>query len=46
MTHFVEKVKTFNTVAGTQEVFDVRKTAMYTGLILEEVAELIESYNA
>jgi hypothetical protein len=43
---FVEKVKEFNAIAGTCEVLDTRKAAMYTGLILEEVAELIESYNA
>jgi hypothetical protein len=44
VTHFVEKVKEFNELAGTKEELDVRKAAMYTGLILEEVAELIESY--
>jgi hypothetical protein len=45
MTDFVAKVKEFNEIAGTKEVFDERKVALYTGLILEEVAELIESYD-
>lgn len=45
MNDFVSKVKKFNEIAGTTAVFDRRKTAMYTGLILEEVAELIESYD-
>lgn len=44
MTHFVEKVKEFNEISGTKEEFNPRKTALYTGLILEEVAELIASY--
>lgn len=44
MTDFVSKVKEFNEIAGTLEVFDTRKVALYTGLILEEVAELIEAY--
>lgn len=45
MSDFIAKVKEFNDIAGTPEVFDTRKVALYTGLILEEVAELIESYN-
>ena len=44
MTHFVEKVKEFNEISGTKEEFNPRKTTLYTGLILEEVAELIASY--
>ena len=44
MTDFVEKVREFNAVAGTPETFDARKVGLYTGLILEEVAELIASY--
>lgn len=43
---FVSKVKLFNDIAGTKEVFDQRKAAMYVGLILEEVAEMIESFKA
>jgi len=42
---FVEKVKLFNSIAGTKEEFNSRKCALYTGLILEEVAELIHAYN-
>lgn len=41
MTDFVSKVKEFNTIAGTDEVFDTRKVALYIGLCLEEMAELI-----
>lgn len=44
MTDFVSKVKEFNQIAGTPEKFDPRKTCLYTGLVLEEVAELIDSY--
>lgn len=44
MTDFVEKVREFNAVAGTPEMFNARKVGLYTGLILEEVAELIASY--
>jgi hypothetical protein len=43
---FAEKVKEFNAIAGTPEEFNPRKCALYTGLILEEVAELIESYDS
>lgn len=46
MTDFVNKVKEFNTTAGTLEEFNPRKCALYTGLILEEVEELLEAYNA
>ena len=42
---FVEGVKEFNNIAGTPEEFDPRKVALYTGLILEEVRELLETYN-
>lgn len=42
---FVEGVKEFNYIAGTPEEFDPRKVALYTGLILEEVRELLETYN-
>lgn len=44
MTDFVSKVKEFNQIAGTPEEFNPRKTCLYTGLVLEEVAELIDSY--
>lgn len=41
---FVEKILQFNRIAGkTGETFDARDTSLYIGLILEEVAELIES---
>ena len=43
MRDFVKEVKEFNAIAGTPEVFDKRKAALYTGLIFEELAELIES---
>jgi len=42
---FVEGVKEFNQIAGTPEEFNPRKVALYTGLILEEVRELLETYN-
>ena len=41
---FVEKVKQFNEIAGTPEVFNTRKAALYTGLQLEEMAEKIEAF--
>jgi hypothetical protein len=41
---FVRKVQLFNAIAGTKEEFNQRKAAMYVGLILEEVAEMIESF--
>ena len=40
---FVNDVKTFNEIAGTLEEFDPRKIALYTGLVLEEVAEMLDS---
>ena len=40
---FVEKVKLFNDIAGTKEVFEKRKALLYVGLVLEEVAELLTS---
>lgn len=41
---FVGKVLKFNQIAGkTGESFNTRDTALYIGLILEEVSELIES---
>lgn len=44
MTDFVAKVLEFNQVAGTTgEEFNPRKTALYIGLVLEEVKELIDS---
>lgn len=46
MTDFVEKVKLFNRIAGTQEEFNSHKCALYTGLILEETAELIHAYGS
>lgn len=42
---FVEEVREFNRIAGTEEKFDSRKVALYTGLVLEEVRELLETYN-
>lgn len=43
MTDFVSKVKEFNDIAGTKEVLDTRKVALYTALQLEELAEKIEA---
>lgn len=44
MTDFVTKVLEFNQVAGTTgESFNPRKTALYMGLVLEEVKEMIDS---
>lgn len=43
---FVQKVKEFNQIAGRVEQFDLRMVALHTGLILEEVGELIESLNS
>jgi hypothetical protein len=40
---FVEKVVEFNAVAGTGGEFDARKTALYIGLVLEELHEVITS---
>lgn len=40
---FIESVKLFNEIAGTKEEFNKRKAALYVGLILEEVAEMLES---
>lgn len=45
MRNFVQEVKEFNEIAGTLEEFNVRKAALYTGLIFEELSELIESLN-
>ena len=41
--NFVQSVKKFNEIAGTLEEFDKRKASLYLGLILEEVAEMIDS---
>lgn len=43
MRNFVEQVVEFNEIAGTHEEFNTRKFALYVGLILEEVEELLES---
>lgn len=40
----VENIRHFNTLAGnTDNVFNVRQTAMYVGLILEEVGEMLNT---
>lgn len=44
MRDFVKEVKEFNELAGTPEQFDSRKAALYVGLILEEVSEMIDSF--
>lgn len=44
MSDFVSKIREFNAVAGTPEKYDSRKVCLYTGLVLEEVAELIAAY--
>lgn len=41
MMDFVESVIEFNAIAGTGAEFDTRKTALYIGLQLEEMAEKI-----
>lgn len=41
---FVSAVKKFNEIAGTKEEFNPRKATLYTGLVLEEVAEMLASY--
>lgn len=46
MSNFVQDVKEFNRIAGTEEVFDKRKAALYTGLIFEELSEMIDSINS
>jgi hypothetical protein len=40
---FVEKVRVFNQLAGTEEKLDARKVALYTALQLEELAEKIHA---
>lgn len=44
MSDFIDKVVEFNEIAGTPAEFNPRKCALYTGLVLEEVAELIQAY--
>jgi predicted HAD superfamily Cof-like phosphohydrolase len=41
---FVGKVKLFNEIAGQKEEFNKRKASLYVGLILEELAEMFESF--
>lgn len=41
MTDFVSKTIEFNTLAGASGNFDARKTALYLGLVLEEVEETL-----
>lgn len=44
--HFIQEIVKFNTLAAPEakpEQFDPRRTALYYGLILEEVAEAIEA---
>ncbi len=41
---FVQKVIEFNEVAGTTQVYNPRKVALYVGLQLEELAEQISSF--
>lgn len=43
---FIDKVELFNTISGNSGVFDPRKFAMYVGLIFEEAAEILESFNS
>lgn len=40
---FVQKVLTFNQIAGNNNQFDARKLGLYIGLIAEEFVELLES---
>jgi hypothetical protein len=46
MSDFVQKVCLFNKIAGTENEFDPRMTALYIGLCLEEMAEIIEACGA
>jgi hypothetical protein len=41
---FVQKVIEFNEVAGTTQVYNPRKVALYVGLQLEELSEQIASF--
>lgn len=43
---FVESVKKFNEVAGNLEQTNSRKMALYTSLIIEELAEQIAAYQS
>jgi predicted HAD superfamily Cof-like phosphohydrolase len=43
---FIEKVKLFNAIAGQPEEFNPRKIALYVGLICEEFAEIIDSFDS
>ena len=45
MSDFVSKVKEFNELAGTEEKFNVKMVSLYTGLVLEEVAEMLAALN-
>lgn len=40
---FVEKVVEFNKIAGTNVEYNTRKVGLYTGLILEELAEMLNA---
>lgn len=42
---YVEKVKLFNEIAGNKEEFTRKSANLYTSLLFEELAELIESLN-
>jgi predicted HAD superfamily Cof-like phosphohydrolase len=42
---FLQKVKLFNDIGGTAEEFNPRKAGLYTGLIFEELAEMVDSFN-
>lgn len=39
-------VKEFNEISGTPEKFDPKKVALYTALVLEEVAEMLDSFGS
>lgn len=41
---FVAKVKKFNEIGGTLPIKDDRKLGLYTGLVFEELSEMIESF--
>lgn len=40
---FVQKVKTFNEIAGTNQEFNPKMVSLYMGLVLEESAEMLEA---
>lgn len=42
--NFIESVTLFNKIGGTENEFNPRKVGLYMGLVLEEVAEMVEAF--